>query len=444
MSNQFRYPKYKFALFDYLKNYKIVYYLSKFIKEESLSKDELVQVQIQQLKQLLIHAGTTVPFYIKRFNDAGFNPRTFNELDDLKKIPPLTRIDIQTNYNELVSNNASGYRIYKGSSSGSTGQPVQYLHDQFGASAGRAAGYLGWLRTGWTFGLRGLHIWGNPSAVHTQWKKPSSKLKSFVFNVDKFPAFRLVDENEVNNLVKLVLDGHYDFIDGYTNAIYILARKLETLKVRANNIKYILPTGENLHDFQKELMTEYLGPVFDCYGCGEINGIAYQTRPFGRYDVIGSNVIVELGESAMQSDHAPLIITHLHNGVMPYIRYQNGDLAERDSNVAPHIALKSISGRSSDVILLKGGGSLVVPSFFGSKLLRLVSGIDRYQVRRISENEIVVILASKFGISVESQTVIENSLSEYLAGRINYSLKIVEQIQPEKNGKYKLVIDETK
>ena len=61
--------------------------------------------------------------------------RKLKYLDDLKKIPPLTRFDLQNNLNEILSTEFDISKCSKGSSSGSTGHPVIYYHDKIGASA---------------------------------------------------------------------------------------------------------------------------------------------------------------------------------------------------------------------------------------------------------------------------------------------------------------------
>ncbi len=255
-----------------------------------------------------------------------------------------------------------------GSSSGSTGQPVKYLHDNNARSAGRAASYYGWLLTGWNFGDRGLHIWGNPNAVNVQWKKFPSKVKSKIFNVYKYPAFKLNDPNGFNEIISIIKKNKFSYVDGYTNAIYLLAKFIEVNNVMAvGRFKRVLTTGENLHGYQRDLIEKVLGPVYDCYGCGEINGIAYQNQFEKEYAIMDTNVYVEYDYNYHYSNNEkPLVITHLHNFVMPFIKYKNGDMAISSNLHSEKLGfsfLRTIEGRVSDIIELPNGGNLVVPAF---------------------------------------------------------------------------------
>ena len=126
------------------------------------------------------------------------------------------------------------HKLEKGSSSGSTGYPVVYYKDSNANSAGHAAMYLGWEFSGWSFNMKGLHIWGNPSTVNKEWKRWSSKIKSQVFSLHKFPAYKLTDGGMFEKLFNQINNERYDYVEGYTNSIFLLANYLKT----SNGIKY--------------------------------------------------------------------------------------------------------------------------------------------------------------------------------------------------------------
>ena len=88
-----------------------------------------------------------------------------------------------------------------------------------------------------------------------------------------------------------------------------------------------------------------------------------------------------------------IMITDLQNRVLPFIRYENGDIAVPYSNEdysnfeLKFSKFKTIDGRVSDIIKLPGGGSLVVPSFFGSRMLKNIDGIKQYQIIKYPERD---------------------------------------------------------
>jgi phenylacetate-CoA ligase len=387
-------------------------------------------------------------YYKQLFDKNQIKPDEIKSKKDLTRIPPLTREALRENFDLLQDKHSKYKKFNKGSSSGSTGQAVFYLHDEFGSSAGIAAHYLGWYFSGFRFGLKGLHIWGNPAIVNNVWNKRSSKIKSKLFRLDKFPAYQLTSTHNFDEIVKLIKKNKYEFIDGYTNAIYLLADYLEKEKIQIDCLKFVLTTAENLHDYQRSIIERNLSPVFDEYGCGEIMGIAYQNMFNKDYVIIDPHVVVEYDTHCITDDSSfPLLITDLDNKVMPLIRYQNGDLGKPGSENGinlPFSTMKSVSGRVSDLIELPGGGHLVVPSFFGSVLLKEVNSIKQYQVELISSDKLIIKFVVDGNFDEKDKLTIDRALTEYLKNKIKYEIKIVNEIPFSTNGKFKLLIDKTK
>jgi phenylacetate-CoA ligase len=410
--------------------------------------EEVRNFQLEKLKQIVRHAQTNIPFYKQKFKEYGVSADTLKTLEDLKKFPFLTRQDIQDHLPELTPEGMDLSGIYKGSSSGSTGKPISYYIEKNSQSAGRAAMYLGWQLAGWKLGQKGIHIWGNPRVVKEQWTKKSSKLKDILFNHYKYPAYKLTEGKEFDNLIQRLQKENYYFVDGYTTAIYLLARYIEDNNIKLNKYRFVLTTAETLQDYQREIIQRNLGPVYDGYGCSEIEGIANQCRLCGNYHIIEPRVIVEYDHQAKNLDGSlPIIVTELDNSVMPFIRYKIGDLAvPADSNQCPvqFTAIKSISGRTSDIISIPGGGNLVVASFFGAALLKkLDKKINQYQVEKIAPDKIILKLAVTENYGPTDEAVIRDYLDDYLAGKIQCDIKPVDQIPVSKNGKFKLLVDNT-
>jgi len=361
----------------------------------------------------------------------------------------LTRYDLQNHWKEIIASDFDLKKLSKGASSGSTGLPVFYYKDNIANSAGQAANLLGWTLSGWKMNMKGLHIWGNPSTVNKEWKRPSSKLKAKILGHHKFPAYKLTDGKNFHELFELINRHNYDFIDGYTNAIFLFADYLKNnnLKLKSN-IKYVLTTAENLQDFQRKTIEKTIAPVYDTYGCSEINGIAYECNECGAYHIIDPHVYVEFGNIVDKVGSRELITTDLDNYAFPLIRYQNDDLGvphENDANCSIGFSrLKSVAGRQSDIIQLKNGGTLSVPSFFGSMLLKKIKGINQYQIVKIAEDLIQINFVKTAEFTTKDRQIIDNALKEYLSDKINYEIKFVDHIEHSKTGKFKLLIDKTK
>lgn len=93
-------------------------------KEETLSRQEIEEIQLARLKETVTRVWEKVPAYRKKMEEAGVRPEHIRTLKDLAKLPFVTKQDLRDNYpfglfavpkEELV-------RIH--ASSGTTGKPT--------------------------------------------------------------------------------------------------------------------------------------------------------------------------------------------------------------------------------------------------------------------------------------------------------------------------------
>ena len=313
---------------DQLNNHQVKYFYNLFSDSINWSRDQIVSFQVDKAKELLEYSYKYSPFFKKRLDDSGLDFSNIKYLDELKKIPPLTRFDLQNNLKDILSKEFDITKCSRGSSSGSTGHPVIYYHDKIGNSASKASAIISKQLGGYKLGDSWINIWGNPTAVNTEWKKPGSKIKKYFMNESRFPAYKLNDIHQFENLKEIILSKKPKYVYGYTNAIFLFSKFLEEKNIKLDFVKGVFTTAENLHEFQRMKIEEQIGKVYDHYGCSEINGIAMQTEYDEYYSILDPHVIVEYGETMdTVSNTKKIIITDLQNRVLPFIRYENGDMA---------------------------------------------------------------------------------------------------------------------
>jgi phenylacetate-CoA ligase len=66
--------------------------------KECMQRDELRQLQLEQLQAVLARVYMHVPFYRKQFDACKVDPDDFGSLDDLRRLPFTSRDDLQENY----------------------------------------------------------------------------------------------------------------------------------------------------------------------------------------------------------------------------------------------------------------------------------------------------------------------------------------------------------
>ena len=95
-------------------------------RSQFLAPEELFDHQRHQLKSIFLHAQGTVPFYKRRFAEAGFDPQGEITPETIRSLPPLTRTEFQeagdtTTTTKLPPGHGKPFRI---KTSGTTGRPV--------------------------------------------------------------------------------------------------------------------------------------------------------------------------------------------------------------------------------------------------------------------------------------------------------------------------------
>lgn len=400
----------------------------------------------KKLRRLIAHAYDTVPFYRRRMDRAGVRPDQIRQTSDLQRLPVLRREEVIAHVHSMISTAVDRSHLRKGSSSGSTGRVVTSYHTAESLGAAFAAERVGWSMAGYPFGARRCVVWGNPVAVNEQWSRPGSRLKQWAYGERRIPAFGLSDSAGVESALRLLKDLRPDYLWGYPNAIYFLALKARDAGVDDLSCAGVLTTAETVYDHQREVIADVFGPVFDGYGSGEVPGVAYQCL-HGAYHVVEPHVMVEYGVGSAE-DPRELLLTDLDNFGMPLIRYAVGDLAVADGSPCAcgrtWETMKRVAGRTADLITLPGGGALLIPSFFGSSLLKRLPSVRQYQIAKVAPDRIVLRLAVTRPLAEGERALLRCELDPYLGGKVAFEIEEVEKLQLTSSGKFKLVVDETK
>ena len=90
------------------------------------SQEKLKEYQMKQLQKMLSHAYENVPYYKRVFDERGLQPKDIQNMEDLKKLPYLTKEVVKKNFDELVATNIPKSRVELKRTSGSTGSPFQF------------------------------------------------------------------------------------------------------------------------------------------------------------------------------------------------------------------------------------------------------------------------------------------------------------------------------
>lgn len=140
-----------------------------------------------------------------------------------------------------------------------------------------------------------------------------------------------------------------------------------------------------------------------------------------------------------------IVITDLNNYVMPFIRYDMGDMAVLGHECPcgrGFITLEKIEGRSAELLRLPNGKSISEPiltSLLRVRLNNYITYIRSYQAIQHTGNEVEfkVIPEDKFNENVKIK--LKDALSELLGDDINVNITLTDKIQREASGKRLLI-----
>lgn len=328
--------------------------------------EALLELQWQRQRAMLRHAWSTTAWYRQRMQEMGVQPEDVKTRDDWNALPVVEKADLQARGAEFRSSRGSGGQT--ASTSGSSGTPVTVLRSQRSWAHAHAnmIEHMAWHGIEW--GEPHAYFWGVPLDPAA---RRNAHLRDALFNRRRCSAFDLDDDLAADFYARRMKDP-CTYALGYPSAVTRFAVALESrgLDGRALGWKAVITTAEVLHAHQRERISRVLGcPVADTYGCAEIGMVGVECERT-RLHVPVESVAVDFIEN--EEGHVELLLTDLHNGSQPMIRYRVGDLLQVDGAAAeaaaggllpapacacgrPLPVLPGVTGRAGDTLELPDG-----------------------------------------------------------------------------------------
>lgn len=412
------------------------------------SKEKLQEYQMQQLSKLLHHAYENVPYYRRVFDERGLKPEDIQDIDDLRKLPYLTKEIIQEELPNLVAQNCPRWKLQYNTTGGSTGIPLGFYQERGIARASERAFMLTqWNRAGFKIGDRSAVLRGNVI-------RSASKGKFWEYEpVDKsliLSSYHMTDEN-LPQYFKKIRKFKPDFIQAYPSAITILARFMEENSIKPfPSIKALLLGSENLYSWQRDL----LGDVFQCrvyswYGHTEQVALAGECEKSTYYHIFPEYGIVELISNddkpvTMEDGVGEIVATDLKNFVMPFIRYRTEDLGvyttQRCSCGRNYPLLKRVEGRLQELIITKDKRLITLTALMFAQHFEAFSRVKEMQLLQQKEGELVIKIVKTPRYSTKDEQEILSKMQSCVVDGLNINFDYVDNIPRTKSGKHRFLI----
>jgi phenylacetate-CoA ligase len=418
--------------------------LGEFQPYEFSSRETLEKVQSQKLRKLLEHASSKVPYYRELFESNGIKPAALRLPQDFAQIPVLSKNILRERKQELLAETVDPQKLKWNASGGSTGEPVQFYQDETYWTNSRA---VRWMFESW-WGIRPGEptacIWGaDRDLPELQWKE---RLYYGIAQVRICNAFALSDER-MEKFARTLNAWQPGFVMGYASALELFARFLLNYPEWRIRPRAVSSSAETLTEQQRAVIEKaFEAPVYNFYGSREVNNLAAEcavqrglhANMLTRY----IEIVDERGAPSPPGVPGRILVTDLTNAVMPFIRYENGDIGSWAEGPCPcgrpFPLLEKIWGRSSDFIVTSAGKA--IHGEFFTHLFYSLPEVQTFQVLQNSVQEIRVSIVLRSGEQNFNPQKLRSQILEAMGPGVECTIQAVERIERAASGKHRFTI----
>ncbi len=398
------------------------------------------QVQNRKLARLVQYCAKHIKYYQESFHDAGMNPDQIKTVDDIQRLPFLTKEDLRSRNWDFLPKRLPACRVSR--TSGSTGIPVCIFSDWRSRRFNSAAVIR--FRKALNIPLIGrpaIHLLNTDRQPDRppHWTFMPGIYKTYYFN----PYIctrqnRLYAEELFTSLKKPIVAGN-------ASAVRTLAENIHDQHLPSVSPGWITTGGEILLSQTRLFVETILGTqVSDIYACNETRDIAWQCCQGKGYHINADNVLVEIikdNRPAKHGESGEVVLTDLNRYVMPIIRYKNGDWArfiDTSCSCGSKLPLiGEIAGRTGDNIVLPNGRILLWNDL---KSQMTHPHIRQFQLVQNSEGQLDVKYIPEQRVDTRQiDALLHKRFQDLVYGDIAITISHVHMLVPHESGKYKLV-----
>lgn len=374
----------------------------------------------------------------------GYAVNDFKDISDIKKFPPLTKDNIKTFREKILSVNIPASDCITKNSGGTTGEPIKIEIDKQARINDLYFYYRGMNWMGYSPGQPMVKFFGGSLGGNNS-PTLKNKIKKWVSNELFMPAFSLQKDNAIQYLDTIKAKGK-THIQGYVSSIYTLATYAKEFNYKGLQIQGAFTTAEQLPLDQAAFISE----VFKCevkgfFGCAEVNCLGFQKKMGGPYIVPDEIVQLETVRHPETGMDNSFLVTSLYNYRTPLIRYLNGDTGKLRQG-EKYTEIDELSGRSADMFIKKDGS--YISSILATQTMQitgLTEKIKRYQLLQEKLDEIIF-RYEPFSINLtdKEKTHLINAFQKRLGEEFHIHLINTTDFIKSGSGKHRLMINNIK
>lgn len=402
--------------------------------------DEIRAFQERHLRKIIAYCWQYIPFYRDHWRGAIAAPEEIQTIEDLQKLPILTKDHVRNNLATLVTTDPQ-IKSTEARTGGSTGRPIIFRMTYRDEQLAWAHMYMGWSWAGYRVGDPFLIVGGESvgiglgdkrtlaDKVMNRWVTSGSNLT--------LERTRALTQQPHFNQIRLIY--------GYPNSIKELCEYLAQLNIRPRSLRGVICTAEVMLPEVRQRIQEVLGvKVLDQYGLND-GGLHACEGPEqdGLHLSFHRGILEILDDNNQQIDalKAPgrAVATLFSNQAMPFIRYETGDRVhwhsfEPSPSGVHWPRIGPVDGRTGDVLHFPSGRKVPMPGL--TLVMRWMEGLSSYQFIQSAADVIVVRLARSPSFTL-SEDDVRRFLNEKIGAEVTWK---IEWGKPELTQNGKLLI----
>jgi phenylacetate-CoA ligase len=404
----------------------------------SLSRTEQEAYQVWKLLRFLHHVKEKSSFYRELY--AGIPVEDFTGLDDLKRLPVVTKDMLRENISRVVT--VSTREAIIGHTGGTTGMSLEVKFTEENNQQRMAVldhfkaghGFINLKMRRATFS--GKHIVPLGNFGHVFWRY-NSAIRQMMYS-----SFHITEET-CPHYIRSLNQFRPVAIDGFVSSISEIAEYMLRHGVRFDfKPAVVFPTSETVTPRHREMIEEaFVCKVRDQYSSSEGAPFVWECRE-GRLHYDLSTGVIENMEGSDE-----ILVTSFATYGTPLVRYRIGDRMAFDStgeicrcgHASPLV--QSIEGRAVDYLYTTKGGKVNLGNV-ANIVKNASNSIIRAQFEQTDLTAIMARLVVDRKIFKEKHgNLLIEEMHHKFGDNMKVSIDIVENIPHAKSGKYALIIN---
>lgn len=406
-------------------------------KIHKYSREELETLQFNELMKLLNNTVEKSKFYRELYK--GIDINSFKSINDLKKLPIVTKEMIRQNIDNVITIPKSGATV--GNTGGTTGKSLTVYNRPEDSQKRMATLDYFKMKHGFkNMEMKKATFMGKHIVPPTQKKKVfwryNAATKQMVYS-----SFHITEEN-IPYYIESLNKFQPQAMDGFPSSMYDIASYM-----LRNNIRFdfkplaVFSTSETVTPEHREVIEKAFGAkVRDQYASSEGAPFVWECECGNYHYDITTGIIENIDDSN------EVLVTSFTTYGTPLIRYKIGDsmVFEDPSKVCGcgfnTPLVKSIEGRAIDFLYSTKGGKISLVN---------VSNIFKYMPNTITKAQLIQDSLTHMLVKIVVDGDFTNRDKKILADEIKHKFgsdmkvdfEVVVDIPREKSGKYKLIVN---